>query len=150
MRDELIAMEDARVIKDEIAVILEENWRAVGHAYPDSKLRPDIDLYLTLAGHGVLKLFTVRVAKQIVGYAAVLLSRHPHRMDDLVATIDSIFVLPDFRGGGVAARLLQRIENDLRALGVSLLAIGARDDRFERWLRLAHYARVETVWERRL
>ena len=144
------AMESARDVAAEMEPLIRENWKTVESSYISSKLQPDIDLYLSLAEKDALKVFTARKNEFLVGYALVLIMRHPHRIGDLVGAVDTIFVMPEFRGGGSASALLRFVESQLKGLGVCLLSIIARDARIERWLKFADYRQVEKVFERRL
>lgn len=142
--------EKARDLKDEIQPLLAENWKDVQGGYPDSTLGPKYEFYFGLEDAGALRIFTARVDGRLAGYAIVFLTTHPHREDDLVGSIDSLFVLREFRHSESAKRLLHFAEETLRVLGVYSLTMVARYKRLERWLGMAGYTQVETVWERRL
>lgn len=147
----LILMEEnPRDIKDELMPLLEASWETIKSSYPYSQLKPDFDMYLRLLDADMLKMFTARFDGALIGYALVLLTTHPHRADELVGTIDTIFVLPNFRSRGTADRLLHFVEHTLRMLSVCSIAIASRDDRHERWLKFMGYQHVETILERRL
>ena len=143
--------ERADSIRHEIEPLLKENWSAVSVSYPTSRLKPDFDLYLLLAEQGAIRIFAARSDGALVGYAVVLVNAHPHRVDDIVGTIDTVFVLPEFRAGGTAGKLFRLIEGRLKTDGVLSLTAVARDKHFADWLRIAAgYEQVETVWERTL
>jgi GNAT superfamily N-acetyltransferase len=62
-----------------------------------------------------------------------------------------IYVDLDHRRRGVAHGLLTFAENELRAEGIHTLSLGARDDRFARWLRISGgYKYAETIYEKEL
>jgi hypothetical protein len=144
------AMESAADLEHEIAPLVTENWRSVEASYSSSKLRPNVALYVSLSDQGILKLFTARHDALLVGYALVLVMQHPHRVDDMVGAVDTIFILPEFRFGGTASSFLHYVETQLKLLGVILVSITVRDARVERWLRFSSYRPVEQVFERRL
>lgn len=145
-----LAEENARDIKEELTPLLEASWESIRDDYPFSRLAPNFDAYMTLLDAGMLKLFTARFDELLIGYALVILTTHPHREDDVVATVDTIFVQPNFRSRGTADSLLRFVERTLRALNVCSLVIASRDERFERWLKFEGYQRAETILERRL
>ena len=140
----------ARDIKDEIQPLIVENWRDVQAGYPDSKLQPRYDFYYDLEDAGALLIIVARMDGILVGYAIVILTAHPHRSADLVGSIDTVYVLPEFRFAGSAARLLHFAETTLRDQGVYSLTMVARTKLVERWAGIIGYRQVETVWERRL
>ena len=142
--------EDPRDIKDELMPLLEASWATMKGSYPYTQLKPNFDVYLGLLDAHMLKLFTARFDGGLVGFALVLLTTHPHHEDDLVGTLDTIFVQPNFRSRGTADRLLQFVEHTLRTLNVRTIVIASRDDLHERWLKFKGYQRAETVLERRL
>jgi GNAT superfamily N-acetyltransferase len=150
MDDTRFATELARNVQSEIAPIVEESWKELKDSYSSSKLRPDVALYMRLEEQGLLKVFTARHDDMLVGYALVLVMAHPHRTDDLVGAVDTIFVLPEFRFGGTASRFLHYVEAQLKLMGVCLLSIVSRDARIARWLQFSAYKPVEQVYERRL
>lgn len=147
-----IQLERAALVKDEIAPVLAENWLEVASSYPKSRLKPDVDLYLHLDTAGIVRIYTARLDGIIIGYAVILLMAHPHRTEDLVATVDTLFVLRAYRGGGMAGKLLHQVECQLREAGAKSIAMAGRvgELTLARWLGMAGYRAVETVWEKGL
>lgn len=144
------SIEKARDIKDEIQPLLVENWKEVQAGYPNSKLQPRYDLYYGLEDAGALRIIVSRMDGILVGYVVVILTTHPHREADLVGAIDTVYVLPEFRFAGSAAKMLHFVEDTMRDQGVYSLTMVARDKKVERWAGIIGYRQVETVWERRL
>lgn len=61
----------------------------------------DEELYQSIENNGNLRLFTARDQLGILrGYCAFLVNYDPHSHDTLVATEDSIYIEPSFRGNG--------------------------------------------------
>ena len=146
----IFSLETAHAVRDEIVPLLAENWKAVRDSYPESKLRPNFALYLALEDNDTLRVFTARMNGILVGYVVVVLVQHPHRIDDRVGTVDTMFILPEFRFGGTALRLLRFVEKTLKDNGTCSLTMVAHSQLIERWLRQVGYRQTETVWERAL
>lgn len=140
--------ERAASILDELTPVLAESWRTVQPSYPNSKLKPDVKLYLELDASGVLRIITMRVDDILVGFALLLIVTHPHRMDDTVATIDTLFIMPAYRNDSAAVLFIRFMEHWLRERNTYSLTASARDSNFARWLRMAGYPQVETVHEK--
>lgn len=148
--DAMFHVEHLRDLEQEAAPLLARNWSEVADSYPGSALKPDWDTYRLLEDSGALRIVTARVDGKLVGYAAVLVHTHPHRVDDRVGTVDSLFVLPEYRSFGTAAGLLEEAQKQLKEDGVASLAIAARSPKVARWLDMSHFRKVETIYERSL
>lgn len=144
------AQTDIKTLAPEIAPLLRLAWGEANSALSYS-LAPNMDLYCGLEERGALRLFTARVEGALAGYAIVFIAPRPHNAEKLVGVLDVIFVHPDHRQRGVAGGLLRFAEAGLKAAGAGTMSLGARDDRFARWLRITggyHYA--ETIYEKEL
>jgi len=140
--------ERAAPILDELTPVLAESWRTVQPGYPNSKLKPDVSMYLELDASGVLRVITMRVDDILVGFALLLVMTHPHRMDDTIATVDTLFIMPAHRNDAAAVLFLRFMEHWLRERKTYSLTVAARDSRFARWLQMAGYSGVETILEK--
>jgi GNAT superfamily N-acetyltransferase len=130
--------------------LLEMNWAEVAGGYPGSALRPDWETYRLLEASQALRIVTARVEDKLVGYAAILVHAHPHRTDDRVGTVDSLFVLPEYRSRGTATGLLEEAQAQLKRDGVVSLAVAARSEKIARWLDMHRFRKVEMIYERSL
>lgn len=135
-------------ILDELTPVLAESWRAIQDGYPRSKLKPDVAMYLELDKAGVLRILTMRVDDILVGFMLLLTMTHPHRMDDAIATVDTLFIMPAHRSSGAATRFLIFAEQWLRERNTYSLTISARDAHFSRYLQISGYPSVETIHEK--
>lgn len=142
------ASEQAAAVRPEIYPLLQENWKEVTESYPDSVLKPNFEFYLALGER--LRLFTARVDGMLVGYVVVMVIQHPHRTNDTVGAIDTMYVLPVYRTSGRPKSLLRFAEDSLRDEGVKYLTFSVRTSPHERWLRGLGYRHTETIMERKL
>ncbi len=135
-------------LRDEIAPLFQEHWKVISDAYPASELRVNWDFYTELGNS--LRLFTARFDGVLIGYAMVFLLKHPHRSLDVVATVDAFYVVPEYRFGGTANKLLNFAEESLKKIGASFLDFAVRDAVHKRWLGFLGYKQTEVLMERAL
>lgn len=143
-------VEPAQDLVHEIDPLLHEGWSTVKDDYPTSRFNPNYAFYVAAQQAGSLRIFTSRAKGKLVGYALVYLIVHPHRADDIVASVETLFIRPSARGAGHAQNFLGYIENELRMIGASWLCCLSRDQRYDRWLAMRGYRPSERVWERSL
>jgi predicted acetyltransferase len=115
-----IAREDYFEVIEEGKNILPEH-KAELSIYQDIPLNPDYTVYEALAKSGILALYTVRVAGEMVGYAVYLVRKHAHYKDYTWAVSDIILVRKPYRQFGLGNALFAFIEHDLRAQGVDVI-----------------------------
>lgn len=107
------ALESIESVWDEIQPLLEAHYVEIAH-YPDIALAPDYGRYRTAQRLNKLRIFTARVGGRLVGYAIFFLDHHHHYKESFQAQQDILFVLPDYRGSMVGARLIRYAEDLLR------------------------------------
>ena len=115
-----IAREDYFEVIEEGKNILPEH-KAELALYDDIPLNPEYEVYETLAKKGLLSLYTVRVAGEMVGYAVYFVRKHHHYRDFTWALSDIILVRKPYRQFGLGNALFAYIENDLRAQGADVI-----------------------------
>ena len=106
---------------EEAKPLLEQHWLELARNRDLITLDPDYGRYARLEELGVLKVYTVRDHRALIGYAAYLVSPHLHYKRDLFALCDILWVRPDCRRGRVGINLLRFVENCLREDGVSVM-----------------------------
>ena len=97
-----------------------ETWRARKELYEELLAKPDTLLLLATVddesvGYGLTHVMPV----------AGSWIEHTWRTGDRVGEIESLSVLPAYRGTGLGSELLDRLEDHLRRLGVEDLILGA-------------------------
>ena len=76
--------------------------------------------YLDMERQGMLHIVTIRLGDgKVVGYYIAMILPHMHYKDaGLMAYTDMYFIHPDYRVGGVGAKLMVFVEETLRRRGV--------------------------------
>jgi GNAT superfamily N-acetyltransferase len=106
-------------IQIEILPLLQEHYREIA-PHQDIVLDPDFEHYLAADRSGYLRIFTARESGgALVGYACFYLKSHPHFKRSRQATLDLLYVDPDFRGCG--HEFLRYIESQLAGEGAELI-----------------------------
>lgn len=77
---------------------------------------PDTQSYEAHEAAGELEILTVRNDGELIGYCLAVVRRHKH-YNCLCAFEDSYFLHPDFRGGGTASKLIDRMNEVCRRRG---------------------------------
>jgi GNAT superfamily N-acetyltransferase len=108
-------------------------------------------MYQVMEDSGLMKCFGLYDGPRVVGFASVLTSVLPH-YGKLVATVESIFVDAEYRGGFGSAQLIRAIEAFAGASGCVVIlysapAGGALEDSFGG---RPEYERTNSVFCRRL
>jgi GNAT superfamily N-acetyltransferase len=79
----------------------------------------DYERYAKLFDMGMLFCVTVRDDAKLVGYAIYFVITHMHyKSSGLMATTDMYYLLPEYRRGGIGAKMFIVAEKGLKALGV--------------------------------
>jgi ribosomal protein S18 acetylase RimI-like enzyme len=136
-------VEIARGSADDIDA-LEPLWIAVHHAHQAAmpELAPYVDdaetwrehrpLYESLFEQPDTFLFLARIDGELVGYALGCVAPAAEgwaadtwRVGDRIGELESLSVLPGYRGDGIGSALLDRVEDEFAKLGVDDVVIGA-------------------------
>ena len=145
------ACADIATLAPEIAPLMRANWAERHANAPRYALEPNLDVYCDAEERGLLRLYTARENRALVGYMVVLVASRPHAVSDTVGAVDALYVSPSHRANGVATDLLRFAEERLKLAGVTTMAVGANDPRIVRWLRMTSgYSYAETLLEKEL
>lgn len=85
---------------------------------------PQWEIYYQMEAAGVFQLFAVYADGKMVGFAGVLSTILPH-YGVKAATVESLYVLPEFRSKGAGASLLSAIEAHARQVGCKAILYSA-------------------------
>ena len=102
------------------------HWREVAIHQDEIPLEPDYDEYARMHRIGALHLTVARNRGAVVGYATAILRRHLHYRSSLTAFFDLYYLRPANRHGMTGVRLLQHVENAMRARGVQRIFTGTK------------------------
>lgn len=145
------ARESSDTVINEIAPLLENHWAEIAH-YPDIPVGVDYDAYLRLEANGQLRIYTIRVGIELVGYALFTVRHSLHYQSSLQAHQDVLYLDPCYRRGRVGWKFIAWCDTQLKAEGVMVVyqhqklahpALGAILDRIG-------YEPVDMLWARRL
>lgn len=84
-------------------------------------LNPDFDVYRTIEQNGFLRIFTARDVDQLIGYNMMIVNKHPHYKDSIIAIQDLLFLAPYFRGCGLGEEFLAYVDDELKMEGVKYI-----------------------------
>ena len=115
----LPAMVDYRVVNPAEWIgrampLLQAHWAELSMGF---ELDPDAQTYQKLHEAGLMFAVAAVDADELVGYASVSVSPHPHNRQVVFAISDALFVVPERRGSLVPARLMKSAEAEARARG---------------------------------
>lgn len=110
---------------DEVVKNSREHWNETeGHRH-DQSFNPDKERYLHFENMGIYYQFTVRDEGKLVGNCGMYVMKSMHTQE-LVATEDTWYLLPDYRKAGSGVRLYRYVEKFLENLGVVEITMSAR------------------------
>jgi GNAT superfamily N-acetyltransferase len=140
-------------IWEEVMPLLRAHKDEIAH-YSDIDLAPDFAAYERLEESGALRVYTARDENgRLVGYSAHFVRPNLHYSRSLQAQQDVLFLLKDYRRGGLGLRLIRYADAQLRAEGVqvSMQHVKARADLdFSPLLKRLGYEHVDQIYCRRL
>lgn len=114
------------------------------------KSSPCMDTYRQMAASGVLHAIGA-FAPELIGLATVLVFGLPHYGGKKIASMESIFVLPEFRRGGTGLKLLRAAEDCAKGNGAAALMVSAPiGSRLEKVMSHSNYRATNCVFTKRL
>lgn len=113
----VISVERFADVLDELKPIHARHWEETERHRHGLALDPAYDWMLAKDRAGEMLQFTVRRAGTLVGQLRMFVERAAHS-DNKIATEDTLFIVPECRGGTLALRLLRYAEDSLVAIGV--------------------------------
>lgn len=104
-------------IWDELYPLYEEHWKETEEYRHGQELDMDKNRYIQYEDMGFFFMFTVRDGKKLVGNMGMYVMPSMHTKK-LVATEDTLFLLPEYRKNGNAFNFCNFVEDDMRKRGV--------------------------------
>lgn len=139
----IFSVECIEDIADEIKPLHRAHWdetEAHRHRLP---FNPDYETFIRYERAGRYILFTLRSEGELSGNCAMYLDKSAHTQT-IIATEDTLYLLPRARKGRVASRFVAYVENALRQLGVKEINITVKTiNKAGRFFRLLGYRHVE-------
>jgi GNAT superfamily N-acetyltransferase len=135
-------------IQFEILPLLQKHFEEVA-THQDVQLNPDFELFLRADEIGMLRVYTARSGRELVGYACFFLKGHQHYKESLQATLDLLFIHPNFRGTG--KKFIDFFETELSNEGAEVinLHVTSRFD-YSSILKRMGYWPSETTYTKRV
>lgn len=116
------AVEKMDDIAEEVKPLHQAHWNETeGHRH-GMKLDPDYEVFSRYERAGRYVLFTLRHNGQLLGNCAMYLDKSTHTQT-LIATEDTLYLLPEARKGRTAMRFVAFIEKALEQIGAKEICI---------------------------
>lgn len=139
----VFALERIEDIGDEIRPLHRAHWEeteAHRHGLP---FRPDYAAFAQYERAGRYVLLTARRGGRLLGNCAMYLDRSAHTQT-LIATEDTLYLLPEARTRGVARRFIAYVEHAMRSLGVAEINVTVKTvNKAGRFFQMLGYRHVE-------
>lgn len=143
------AIESVLNVWPELVKIHFEHWKETEGYRHNQPFAPSLERYLEYERIDWYALFTARDNGVLVGNLGVYFTPSMHTQE-LIATEDTLFLLPWYRRGRNAVRFLQFAEAECVRRGVVEIAITAKDDKVGRLLQHLDYRQVAVQYSKPL
>jgi len=132
---------------DEITPLAEAEWEESGH--PTEQLCINWDAYEILENEGLLKFYTIRDNKTLVGYCVVILGSPFTTKGVLVGYIDALYVSKSHRG--IGKKFFNFVEECLKSENIQkVVASSSVKNPIDNFLVKLGYTEIETKYEKAL
>lgn len=130
-------------IVDEIKPLHRAHWEETERHRHGLPFKPDYATFIRYERAGRYVLFTLRSEGELSGNCAMYLDKSAHTQT-IIATEDTLYLLPSARKGRVARCFVAYVENALRQLGAKEINITVKTvNQAGRFFRLLGYRHVE-------
>lgn len=119
------ALERMADILQEMMPLHQAHWKETEEHRHGLELKPDYDKFIRHERAGRCVVFTLRKEGRLLGNFSLYLSRSMHTQT-LMATEDTLFLLPEARKGRTAARFIGYAERNLKWLGVREINVSVK------------------------
>jgi hypothetical protein len=137
-------------VLNDIKPLLSQHYAEIAH-YPDIELRVNFASYLRMEAAGGLRIFTIRVLGELMGYGIFTVSPSLHYSDSVQAHQDVLYLDPAYRKGRVGLRFIQFCDRQLQAEGVQVVYQHVKAaHNFGPMLERMNYELIDLIYGRRL
>jgi len=138
------AVERIEDIEEEIKPLHKSHWTETEEHRHGLPFNPDYRTFIRYERAGRYVLFTLRRDGALLGNCAMYLDRSAHTQT-LIATEDTLYLLPEARKGRTAMRFVAYVENSLRQLGAKEICITVKMvNKAGKFFQFLGYRQVET------
>lgn len=123
----VFAIEPVETAWNDVMVLANQHWAGTTTYRRHEPFCPSFDRYQACNQSGFFQLFTAREGPVLAGYFGVYVTDSMHSQKRM-ATEDTFYLAPAYRGGRNALRFLRHIEQQCRAWGVTELMFSCEVD----------------------
>jgi N-acetylglutamate synthase-like GNAT family acetyltransferase len=141
--DTELARERMEDVVEEMKLLHQAHWNETETHRHGLSLNPDYDTFIRYERAGRYVLFTLRNDGRLQGNCALYLDNNTHTQT-LIATEDTLYLLPEARKGLAAKRFIEYCENSLKSLGVKEINVSVKTvNKAGRFFGMLGYRHVE-------
>jgi GNAT superfamily N-acetyltransferase len=141
--DIVFARERMEDIVGEMKLLHQAHWNETEAHRHGLALNPHYDIFIRYERAGRYVLFTLRNDGQLQGNCALYLDKSTHTQT-LIATEDTLYLLPQARKRRAARQFIEYCENALKSLGVKEINVSVKTvNKAGRFFRMLGYRHVE-------
>jgi len=118
-------IESLTKVWDEIMLLASQHWGETEGFRRGEPFAPSYDRYIQCEQTGFFVMFTARDGEKLAGYAGMYVTTSMHSQV-LIAVEDQWFLLPEYRKGRNAIRMVKFVEAELAGRGVKALTMSAK------------------------
>lgn len=94
--------------------LMREHWRETGFGF---EFNPSRELYERGQAGGYIFALGAFICEELVGYASAICAPHPFNPAVIVASTDTLYVVPQYRGTVLPGRLMHAVREAARTRG---------------------------------
>jgi GNAT superfamily N-acetyltransferase len=141
--DMVFARERMEDIASEMKLLHQAHWNEMEAHRHGLALNPDYGIFIRYERAGRYILFTLRNDGRLHGNCALYLDKSTHTQT-LIATEDTLYLLPEARKRRAARQFIKYCENALKSLGVKEINVSVKTvNKAGRFFRMLGYRHVE-------
>jgi len=129
-RNYALGLEKIADMEAELKVLHAEHYAETETLYKEAPFDPDYARFKNSEAANQFVVFTVRDTTapdhKMVGYLQYYIFRDMHSKDSFIGREDAFFLSKDYRGGGLASKLLSYAEHCLKQLGCQAVGMSSK------------------------
>lgn len=130
------------------------HWEEVPFGNFDMELELDHAAYLVAEAEGYARFYLVHDdSDKAIAYMSVFANQMIQHKGQVQAVTDAFYVAPDYRKSGVFGKLVEFVEQDLKACGIRFFSLGHNPNtkgRVEEYIENMGYQKTEVIFTKEL